>query len=385
VRVKSRHRDRDRTPTRSPGLFQPFTQADNSTTRKTAHRPRPDLSTQLIETDGRHHRRSSDRKGRTFWFELSLPAPTTTGAGPDLCVRPILGGQIATVHPRRPTPAAVLVAEDNRSTSSSRCACWRSLCYKRRRGRPTGARHSRPSSRPLRRGVMTAKARARRYDATREIPRRDRFRSSRAKSIRDDSHLDARRPRKVLAAGNGRLHQQADTRKRALRGPSSATFHPRRVRRVRDRTSRRPAPSAAVRRIRISPRSPSHAGAATADVPARRRLPPVHANASWSALSVGPGAMPLQSGRRGASSSAHAIGSGSSSYALAAFRRRASMRSPCAAPVPGHAPCARRRGAVRFDRHADDHERAARRARRPPRTRGGMPLVSERRWVCPSR
>jgi CheY-like chemotaxis protein len=47
-----------------------------------------------------------------FWFELSLPAADDNESKPDLRA-PDLAGRIATAHQGDPTPAAVLVAEDN--------------------------------------------------------------------------------------------------------------------------------------------------------------------------------------------------------------------------------------------------------------------------------
>jgi len=95
-------------------LFQPFTQADNSTTRKYGGTGLGlTISTQLIETMGGTIGASSEpEKGSTFWFELSLPAADDNESKPDLRA-PDLAGQIATAHQGDPTPAAVLVAEDN--------------------------------------------------------------------------------------------------------------------------------------------------------------------------------------------------------------------------------------------------------------------------------
>ena len=95
-------------------LFQPFTQADNSTTRKYGGTGLGlTISTQLIETMGGTIGASSEpEKGSTFWFELSLPAADDNESKPDLRA-PDLAGQIATADQGDPTPAAVLVAEDN--------------------------------------------------------------------------------------------------------------------------------------------------------------------------------------------------------------------------------------------------------------------------------
>jgi signal transduction histidine kinase/ActR/RegA family two-component response regulator len=94
-------------------LFQPFTQADNSTARKYGGTGLGlTISAQLIEAMGGAIGATSEPgKGSTFWFELSLPAAQTSE--PQDLVVPDLGLHTAAVGALTEDALVVLVAEDN--------------------------------------------------------------------------------------------------------------------------------------------------------------------------------------------------------------------------------------------------------------------------------
>ena len=136
---------------RSTRMFEPFTQADVSTTRLYGGTgPGPGDRARARRADGRHDRRrtASPARGSTFWFEVELGRARRRRDARGAATAPTP----ATAAARWATPPLVLVAEDSQinqivaARALERCGC---RAARRRRRRARRSRRSR--AQPLRR------------------------------------------------------------------------------------------------------------------------------------------------------------------------------------------------------------------------------------------